>query len=287
MYILEFRQGFSDRQWMQKECGLPPIGDFSRESQSPRWTVISATKAGIVDGGWRRHGEQEKKFTGVLSGLKRPWYARMYPNERLGGLLLYDLPAAGDRGSNRGLKGRGTGDRKRGSGPGATPGPTWGLQHIKIAGTRAPKSVGIISFCGFAASRGGERTARSNAAYLGDEQRVQRADTYSVLYADGAVDGTGGPDVGVVGEPYGVWDGVVGLDVLQRASRVLLEWKPDQYLHGGGEHCEPSDGGGYGQGFGQQHGVCAGNRDTGGGNGASHPDRDADTDSGQLDHVYG
>jgi hypothetical protein len=98
MYVLEFRLGFSDREWMQKEYGLPPIRDFNKVSANPGWTVISATKAGIVDGGWRRHGQEEEKLTGVLSGLNRPWYARMYPNERVGGLLLYYTPAVGGQG---------------------------------------------------------------------------------------------------------------------------------------------------------------------------------------------
>jgi hypothetical protein len=86
-----FYSAFPDNASVIRQYGFPPNRPLDDHMPHEGWTLISPTQVGVSGRGWHRHGAQTR-FTGNLVVLNPPWYSSIYPNERIGGLLLYYVP---------------------------------------------------------------------------------------------------------------------------------------------------------------------------------------------------
>lgn len=85
-----WRPDFATSDVLQRVYGFPPVQppDADLRYPSPGWHIINTTILRIQ--GSRFRGDE--KLDGVLAGLRRPWYERVRPTDRAGGLLLFHIP---------------------------------------------------------------------------------------------------------------------------------------------------------------------------------------------------
>jgi len=76
---------------LRNQYGFPSVKTVGVLQPNPGWNLISPTKAAVDYGGWHR-GKPAPRYSGTLSMFNRPWYDSLEPTERIGALLLYNIP---------------------------------------------------------------------------------------------------------------------------------------------------------------------------------------------------
>jgi hypothetical protein len=89
LYI--WANAFTQDDYVQKQYGIPRVKTFDKVQPNAGWNVVSPTRVALSDGGWYRP-TPTKRFTGVMVTANPPWFEFVAPTERVGALLLYNIP---------------------------------------------------------------------------------------------------------------------------------------------------------------------------------------------------